>query len=197
MSNSKFEAVYAKTVYADSVIAPSFTGQNTVGCELRQDNYWMDASTYHTWGHNMAWTPAVNDGFYNPANPKRVTVDATGFYRISYSVQLRSTSTSILFASMRPTAPATTIRCTRKRPAAPPQLPATSTCRRASTSSCGVRPETAGPTATRRVSRWFAPARTVCLRRPVCGRRPMLCSSGPTRPAQPICVLRTATPAHA
>ena len=88
--SNKFEAVYAKTVYADTVIAPSFTGQNTVGASCARINYWMDASTYHTWGHNMAWTPAVNDGFYNSANPKRLTVDATGFYRISYSVQFRA-----------------------------------------------------------------------------------------------------------
>ena len=85
-SQQKFEAVYAKTVYADTVIAPSFTGQNTVGAELRMSGYWMDASTYHTWGTNMAWTAAINDGFYNPSLPKRLTADTTGFYRISYSV---------------------------------------------------------------------------------------------------------------
>ncbi|MFN8466259.1 MAG: hypothetical protein U0X20_11950 [Caldilineaceae bacterium] len=85
-AQSKFEAVYAKTVYADTVIAPSFTGQNTVGTELRISGYSMDASTYHTWGTNMPWTAVINDGFYNASLPKRLTADTTGFYRISYSV---------------------------------------------------------------------------------------------------------------
>lgn len=84
----QFEAVYAKTVYADTIIAPSFTGQNTVGCELRHDDYWFPGTgNYEVWGELMAWNVVRDDaGFYNGANPKRITADSTGWYRISYSV---------------------------------------------------------------------------------------------------------------
>lgn len=62
----------------------------------------------------MAWTPAINDGFYNGANPKRLTCDVTGFYRISYSVRYAQYEHFNFVRGTRPTALAITTRCTRR-----------------------------------------------------------------------------------
>lgn len=84
MNASKYEDIYVKRIHADEVLAPQFTGRNTVGAKV------SIGGTSLNHGANLIspWTEVRDESnFYSGgANNDRLTADADGWYYVTLTL---------------------------------------------------------------------------------------------------------------
>ena len=85
-NTNKWNAGYFSTIYADNIVAPTFDGENTVGILMHTP---QSPAYAHTVVFNGA--PLTNTSGWVTVPADQVTVDAPGWYNISYSVTFANT----------------------------------------------------------------------------------------------------------